>query len=148
MDPDNRKRLKAVWRQDKVPVLFRQSSGPLLVKFERFLGDRAWLRRQRGRIPRRDEKFRCWSTPRSWLDGLVDQFLNQYGQLYIIQPLKRQQKCAPACVNALGHECECACLGENHGSGHLGRSWRVISEVFATKWSEEELACRLLSRDH
>ena len=147
MDRENRQRLAAIWRQGAIPVLFRQSSGPLLVKFERFLGDRSWLRRDRQRIPRRNEKFFCWSTPRSWLDGLVDQFLERDGMVYIIQPLKRQQKCAPACVNALHHDCECSCMGENHGSGHLGRSWKVISEVFATKWSEEELACRLIKRE-
>jgi hypothetical protein len=34
-------------------------------------------------------------------------------------------------------------MGANHGFGNDG-SWFEVSETFATRWGEEELACRLM----
>lgn len=32
--------------------------------------------------------------------------------------VKLSKKCDARCQNALGHDCECACGGKHHGSGH------------------------------
>lgn len=36
-------------------------------------------------------------------------------------------------------------MGLHHGAGNDG-SWFEVSETFAARWSDRELACRLLSR--
>jgi hypothetical protein len=48
-----------------------------------------------------------------------------------------------ACLGAEKHECQCSCMGANHGAGNDG-SWFEITDYFATRWGERSLACRLL----
>ncbi len=82
----------------------------------------------------------------AWFSDLVERCLDRYGKVYIIQPFREQEKCAPACMNATGHDCQCSCMGANHGAGLAGGRWKVIDEAFATRWGDELIACRLLSR--
>jgi hypothetical protein len=85
-----------------------------------------------------------WEIPITGFNKFVDRSLDRYGKVYIIQPYREQEKCAPACLNAQGHECECSCMGQNHGAGNDG-SWFKVSEAFATRWHDQEIACRLLT---
>jgi hypothetical protein len=64
--------------------------------------------------------------------GSVDRSLAKYSKVYIIQPYREHEKCAPACQNAIGHECQCSCMGLYHGAGNDG-SWFEVSETFATR---------------
>jgi len=138
---------KEIWRQKLIPVIYRRAKGePLLVKLP-FTNNnpRDWLRADRHRIPRWDQQYKCWQVPHAWLDKLVEQLLIHYGKVYLIQPHKTIEKCAPACWNATGFECECSCMGEKHGS-LSGAGWYVVGETFAFKWQTRELACRLIVR--
>ena len=92
----------------------------------------------------KDEKY--WELPQAWFDSLVKRCLQRFGKVYIIQPYHAQEKCAPACWSAEGEVCECSCMGANHGSGHPGGRWKVVSDTFATRWAGRDLACRLLTR--
>jgi hypothetical protein len=82
--------------------------------------------------------------PKSWFNDLVDRALRLYGKVYIIQPYREQEICARACQEAQGHECQCSCMGANHGIGNDG-SWFEVSDTFSSRWGERELACRLLT---
>jgi hypothetical protein len=92
-----------------------------------------------------DRRDGChWELPKSWFNDFVDRALKRYGKVYIIQPYREQEICARACQEALGHECQCSCMGANHGIGNDG-SWFEVSDTFSTRWGERELACRLLT---
>ncbi len=144
---DKRSRLAAVWKQKSIPVLFRKGKGrPLLVSLPYGGDNRTWLKHERRNHPIWNSKFKCWETPKAWFNDLVSQILSRYGKLYVIQLYREQEKCAPACWNASGHECQCSCMGANHGSQCANGHWLVISDTFATLWHEQELACRLLTK--
>ena len=81
----------------------------------------------------------------AWYDWLAHRLLSNYGAVYLIQLYREMQECAPACRDAKGLDCECSCMGENHGVGALGDRWHEISETFAFKWGERKYACRLLA---
>jgi hypothetical protein len=81
---------------------------------------------------------------KAWFNDFVERSLVQYGNVYIIQPYREQEKCSPACQNAVGHECQCSCMGLYHGAGNDG-SWFEVSGTFATRWGSQELACRLMT---
>jgi hypothetical protein len=66
--------------------------------------------------------------------------------VWVIQPYREMEKCAPACWNAKGDWCECSCLGVNHGAGQPG-GFTVITEYFAFRWSEVEYATRLYAQE-
>ena len=145
MEETNAK-LKAVWKQRLIPVILRRGGKgqKLRVRLPFDKNNREWLRNGKGTAPTWFENGRYWETPKAWFDNLVERSLSKYKKVYVIQPYREQEKCAPACMNARGHECQCSCMGANHGLGNDG-SWFEVSETFATRWGELYLACRLMT---
>lgn len=148
MDNGSRERLTAIWRQKTVPVLYRrgEKGGQLLFGHVYTADAYLWLRTFGRRLPQWNQRLNCWHVPASWFNPLVAECIERFGSVYIIQPYRAEEKCAPACWHAEGDVCECSCMGANHGSGHPNGRWRIVSEAFATRWDERDLACRLLTR--
>ncbi|MDZ7712739.1 MAG: hypothetical protein U5L06_06355 [Rhodovibrio sp.] len=139
--------LKEIWNRSKVPVFVRRNGRREKVRLRLpFASDnRFWLKNQRTTSPVWVPAGKYWEVPKSWFNDLVNRGLERYGSLYVIQPYRVQEKCAPACLNATGHECECSCMGANHGAGNDG-SWFEVSETFATRFGGREVACRLIKK--
>ncbi len=146
MDSGTEAKIKEVWRQNVIPVIYRQGKGmPLLIRLPYSEDNRQWVKNGHRNKPEWNPKYKCWETPKAWFNDLVKRSLERYNKLYIIQPYREQEKCAPACWNAVGHECQCSCMGANHGSHSSENDWFVVSDAFATRWGERELACRLMN---
>jgi len=147
MNSTEREKINSIWRQGFVPVIYRRGIGyPLLMRLPFDVGNRAWLKSNARANPKWIGQKKHWELPQAWFNDLVTRTLSKWGKLYIIQPYREQEKCAPACWNALGHECQCSCMGANHGSQNAGSGWYIVAETFATKWNTHQLACRLLLR--
>lgn len=141
---DNRARLRAILDQERIPVLIRTVDAGLRIRLPFRATNRAWLKGERRANPKWDRVRRFWTVPKAWFNLMVQQCLATFGSVYVVQPYREQEKCAPACWNALGDECQCSCMGEHHGSqGPAGR-WKVVSDSFATRWGEKAVACRLI----
>lgn len=139
-------KIDAVWRQTLIPVIHRQTGKgqKLRVRLPFAQDNRRWLQVS-GRVsPEWVVAEKHWELPKAWFNDLVDRALEKYGKVYVIQPYREQEKCSPACQNAIGHECQCSCMGRYHGAGNDG-SWFEVSDTFSTRWSDEELACRLMT---
>lgn len=142
-----KERLRQVWEQGTIPVLFRRGPGQaLLMRLPYSPTNRAWLQRAGRNNPKWVAGSKHWEVPQAWFNRLVKQSLETFGRVYIIQPYREQEKCAPACWNAEGDECQCSCMGANHGSHSSNSGWRVVSDTFATRWGEQHIACRLVTR--
>lgn len=138
-------KLREIWSQRQVPVIFRAGAGrPLIVRLPFSPSNSSWLRGENTRKPKWNSQLISWEVPVAWFDDLIHRLLKTYGQTYVIQLHREQQKCAPACWNAEGLHCECSCLGANHGSGHPGGDWHEIAETFACQWGPLQYACRLI----
>ena len=137
---------KFVWNQKDIPVALRRTGKGerLRVRLPYAETNRQWLRNGRRASPEWIASGKYWELPKAWFNDFVDRALAKYGSVYIIQPYREQEVCAPACQNAVGHECQCSCMGLNHGAGNDG-SWFEVSEAFAVRWGPRELACRLLT---
>lgn len=140
--------LEQLWRQRSVPVLLRRGKGhTLLVRLPYAADNLSWLR-----TGRRRKLVWCpapkgyWNLPASWFNDLVERCLSRWGRAYVIQPFCRQEVCAPARWHAEGHECNCSCMGANHGSQSPAGQWLVVSETFAVQWGRRTLACRLIEK--
>lgn len=140
-------RLDRVWNQKHIPVVFRRGGRGerLRIRLPYSADNRAWLQGERRTSAEWNAAERCWEVPKAWFNDFVREALARYGRLYIVQPYREQEVCAPACWNAVGHECNCSCMGANHGAGDSG-GWFEVSETFATRWGERHLACRLMTR--
>jgi hypothetical protein len=150
MDDEDGKRVRDAWNQRSIPIILRRSQGQLRLRVPvksidgLWIGTtRAWLRSNRHHLPVWDYTSKHWEVPARWFNNLVEQLLKQYKLLYIIQPHREQEVCASQCWNAEGHDCQCSCLGENHGQGKMGH-WLEISDTFATRWGDTKMACRLM----
>ena len=135
-----------IWNQDQVPVILRRGGkGQKLRARLPFAKDnRMWLKGDHRINPIWVARGRYWELPKAWFNNFVERALERYGGVYIFQPYREQEKCAPACQNARGHECRCSCMGAYHGAGS-DHSWFEVSETFSFRWKSQELACRLLT---
>lgn len=139
-------RRNAVWNQSEIPVLLRRRAARLRMRVPYGSDNCAWIGSGHTQKPVWDAAGRYWETPRAWFNGMVVQCLDRFQRVYIIQPFHEQEKCAPACWNVKGDECQCSCMGEHHGEQSPAGQWRVVSDTFATKWNGNDLACRLVTR--
>lgn len=136
----------SIWNQRQIPVILRRTgrSEKLRVRLPFHENNRSWLQNGRRNKPEWIKSEKYWEVPKSWFNDLVDRCLERFGKVYVIQPYREQEVCAPACLNAKGHECECSCMGANHGQGSDG-TWFEVSDTFAIRWGEQQLAVRLLT---
>ncbi|WDQ98435.1 hypothetical protein PSC71_14585 [Devosia sp. J2-20] len=139
--------LGEVWRQGKIPVVLRRT-GPgerLRLRIPLALSPGySWLEKLGRHHPMwSGAPTYYWEVPKSWFDDFVDAALRSFGKVYIIQPYREHEVCAYNCRHAKGHECQCSCMGANHGSEH-DEGWFDVTEAFAVKAGERQLACRLL----
>jgi hypothetical protein len=146
MQADGRERLRQIWGQGRIPVLARTRHAGLRARLPFRSNNRAWLKGERRSKPKWDQQGQYWTVPKAWFNDLVEQCLATFGRVYIIQPHRAQEKCAPACWNAVGDVCQCSCMGEHHGSQSPAGRWKVVSDTFASRWGDEETACRLVTR--
>lgn len=138
--------LAHAWAQKNIPIVLRRTGrGERLRARLPYADDnRAWLQDGRRQAPEWvGGGGRYWEMPKAWFDDFVNRALQRYGKVYIVQPYREQEKCSAACQNAIGHECQCSCMGRHHGAGN-DSSWFEVSDTFATRWREKQLACRLL----
>ena len=144
MTPDIRK-AKAIWDNGIIPVVIRRGgSQPIRLRLRFAKDNRSWLRKDsRKKDPYWDKNGKYWELPTSRFDEIVSMLLDRFVRVYIIQPYREKEVCAPACMNATGFECQCSCMGANHGSGS-SQGWFEVSETFAVRYGTTKLACRLL----
>jgi hypothetical protein len=141
----NDPRLTAVWKQRGIPVVLRRTGvgEKLRVRIPPSVDAFSWLKADRRIHPYWSNLHSCWEVPKSWFNDFVVAALRRYGRLYIVQPYREHEICSPSCLNAVGHECECSCMGANHGAGNDG-TWFEVSDAFAVRSTPTALACRLL----
>lgn len=137
----------AIWRQSLIPVVYRSGGpAPLRVHLPYRADNGPWLRGGHQRRPIWVARYQGWDVPKAWFDAVVRQCLQRFGRVYVLQPTRVQEKCAPACWQAQGFLCECSCLGANHGCEQPGGRWKILSETCAVRWHGRALACRLLTQ--
>lgn len=141
-------KLREIWSQTNIAVIYRRagSGESLLMRLPDDLpAPQLWVSKNPSRLVPYDERYKCWQPPRSRFNELIKRSIQQFGSVYVIQPFRTEEKCEPACWNALGADCECSCMGRNHGSGNPEGKWHVVAETFAVRWGDREYSCRLLT---
>ena len=138
--------VKTIWNNKHTSVVHRpDGKRDIRIRLPYAKDNRSYLGGgTRKQEPVWDKESKFWSIPRSRFNEVVDLILQRHGRVYIIQPYVETEKCAPACRNATGHECQCSCLGANHGSANDG-SWFDISESLSLRHGKKTLGCRLLT---
>lgn len=138
-------RLGAILKQSVIPVAIRLGKGHKLKVMLPYAEDnRRWLQQGTKSRPAWLSSEKMWRLPSNNFNSFVKRALDRYARLWVVQPYREHEVCAPACWNATGHECQCACMGANHGS-QSGDGFFVVNETFAVRWGAEDVACRLMT---
>src|ERR1700681_670412 len=95
--------LKYVWEQERIPVVLRRTGKGqrLRARLPYAETNRQWLQNGRPTAPVWISNKKYWELPKAWFNDFVERSLVQYGTVYIIQPYREQEKCAPACQSAI-----------------------------------------------
>ncbi|HCY17382.1 MAG TPA: hypothetical protein DHV21_15670 [Curvibacter sp.] len=137
--------LDEIWRQGRIPVVFRRERPlPLLIKLPYSLSNKEWLRDGQVRKPSWDAAYKSWEVPQAWFERVVRLCVRRHRWCYVVQLHRERQVCAPACWNAEGMDCECSCMGANHGGGQPVGRWYEVDETFAVSWGIQRYAVRLV----
>jgi hypothetical protein len=92
--------------------------------------NRAWLRRHLGnRIRPELQGNGVWGIARPHLRFLVEGLAERFGHVDVLLDFRISQRCDTRCRDALGDECVCSCLGENHGGAAYWRHWIEVGET-------------------
>jgi hypothetical protein len=145
--PSELKDAKTIWNNTTIPVVLRRGGTQAIRLRLRYAKDnRSWLKaKPRNKDPYWDKQGKYWELPASRFNEIVTMLLNRFSCVYIIQPYREKEVCARSCMEAEGFECQCSCMGANHGSGMDG-GWFEVSDAFAVRYGGTKLACRLLHK--
>ena len=106
-------------------MVYRVSTGiDLTIKIPSASFNFTWLRNDNRLKPSWSKQYKCRKTPSTWFNDVVGRILRKYGTVYVIQPYRVLEKCAPACWNA-SIRVSMLVTGENQGA---------IVEFVSTRW--------------
>lgn len=128
--------IQSVIRQRQFPVVIRERKGKILCQTPYAPDNREFLQRS-NRKPVWNKQHKLWELPKAWFKDTVQDCAARWGKVYVVQPYNEMEKCAAACWNAVGIECECSCMGQRHGTGRPEGRWYEISETCAISWDGE-----------
>lgn len=108
--------------------------------------NRAWLgsirTRGRGLLWQREERHcECHSA---WLAALAEVVLAHHCRVWLMQQFDCRAGCNESCITGRGLDCECGCLGRNHGAGLVDGWAQRIEANDACALLGVVYACRLL----
>lgn len=94
-------------------------------------GNREWLHGALGsRVrPRWNKATQRWEIARSHLRLLTLELADRFGRCDVYLEFSTQERCDTRCRNAMGDDCTCSCLGENHGGAAYWKFWKQVGET-------------------
>jgi hypothetical protein len=92
--------------------------------------NRAWLQAELGRrIDLRYVGEGQWEITRPHLRTLVEACAARFGELEVVLDFRTRDRCDTRCQEAVGDDCVCSCLGENHGGAAYWKRWIPVGET-------------------
>lgn len=110
--------------------VWRPTQGRLVVSMPFTKGNRAWLKRELGARIRPEYIGRGkWTLARSHLDAVVAALADRFGRVDVFLDFAETQRCDVRCQSARSRECDCTCLGRNHGQGGITHGWKLVGDA-------------------
>jgi hypothetical protein len=70
-----------------------------------------------------------WEIARNHLRAVVEALADRFGSVDVYLEYKLTERCDTRCRDARSDDCECSCLGANHGGAAYMREWRRVGET-------------------
>lgn len=109
--------------------------GQVIAKIPPRKGNRRWLHHTLGiRSPRLDDDR--WHLPRSCLIKLVTAAIDRFGYVAVFRDMSKLSRCTKTCLEAMGMECDCSCLGTHHGEANSENWFERIGDAVVADFGE------------
>jgi hypothetical protein len=136
-----------IWGQKRMPVVYRpDEKGNLMLRLPYREGNRAFLQGEKRFKPVWNPEKKYWEVPKSWFTELVESVTAAFGSTYVIQPHHDHERCNASCQNAKRLECECPCLGKNHGMGGRANHEIGIQDAVVVPWRDHHLTIQVFQK--
>jgi hypothetical protein len=113
-----------------VPMVWLPLQGQVTAKIPARKGNFRWLHETLG-IKSPELNGDRWTLPRSCLVRLVTAAVDRYGFVVLWRDMSKLSRCTRACLEAVGAECDCSCMGAHHGQDSGAWFERVGDAVVA-----------------
>ncbi|MQT05166.1 hypothetical protein FF041_35115 [Streptomyces jumonjinensis] len=93
--------------------------------------NKRWILEELGdRIrPEWNRAARHWEIARPHLRTLVESMAMKFGEVNVYMEFSTRQRCDMRCSNAVGDDCVCSCMGENHGGAAYWQRWTLVGDT-------------------
>ncbi|WP_435107325.1 hypothetical protein [Nocardiopsis synnemataformans] len=112
-------------------AVWRPADGRLLVRMPFGKNNRRWLMYGLGpeTRPGWNKAVKCWEIARPHFRAVVEGLAKKYGSVNVFIDSRATSTCDTRCAEAKGDECECQCLGENHGGAAYQKAWELVGDT-------------------
>ena len=76
-----------------------------------------------------NKQARRWEIARPHFRSVVEALAERFGAVDVTIDSRSATKCDSRCRGAEGDDCECQCLGQNHGGAQYQRAWQEVGET-------------------
>jgi len=106
-------------------------TGRIRVRMPYAVGNRAFIHRTLGSSVRPDwnKLEKQWEIARQHMRDVVEALAERFGVVEVTIDFRSTSRCDIRCRDAEGDDCDCQCLGENHGGAAYWRSWQQVGET-------------------
>lgn len=106
-------------------------TGRIRVRMPYQVGNRAFIHRTLGSMVRPDwnRLENQWEIARQHMRDVVEALAERFGVVEVTIDFRSTSRCDIRCRDAEGDDCDCQCLGENHGGAAYWRSWQHVGET-------------------
>lgn len=111
-----------------IPTVYRPAgSGRITVRMPYALGNRAWIHHNLGSgiHPVWNTTDKRWELARNHLRATVEALVERFGIVDVVI----DSYAVTRCRDAVGDDCDCQCVGENHGGAAYWKHWHAVGET-------------------
>lgn len=123
------KQIVRVWRPTP------SEAGRVVIWLPYARGTRGWLRSVcgTGTRPEFDRARKAWTVARPHFRRIVQAVADRYGSVDVYVDHTVRHACGAMCRNAEGDDCQCSCLGDNHGNGRWHEGWQPVGDEWVVR---------------
>jgi hypothetical protein len=123
-------------------------TGRIRVRMPYAVGNRAFIHRTLGSLVRPDWNGaeKCWEISRQHMRATVEALADRFGVVEVAIDFRTNSRCDIRCRDAEGDDCDCQCMGENHGGAAYWRNWTQVGETTLVEANISQRVFRVTSR--
>lgn len=91
---------------------------------------RSWLLEALGEHirPEWNKSEKRWEIARTHLKTVIAALVERFEEVDVFLEFSMTERCDRRCAGAVGDDCTCSCMGENHGGAAYWKRWQLVGD--------------------